>query len=450
MEQQANDKPNAQGKKPIVPILACLLVLAVGVGIYLFMNQAQPKNQVQVPDIVYMELTEAEAQLAEAGLKVGTITEEEDEEIPIGDVVLDIDPEAETTVDEGTEVDIIVSKGPKLTDTATVPDVVGLSPEEAEEVLADAMFIPMPGKQVYSDTVEPGKVCAQSIKANSDATILSVVTYDTSLGKEQVSVPDVTGKTAKDARNALNKAGLGVDTTTSYNDKVAKDSVISQSVAKGTKVTKGTIVTLELSLGPKPATTVPVPNILSYTRDDAIRALESAGLDWDYSGDENGTVVSVRPAPNTQVEPGRTVTFELRAPQQVTAPRQTTPQATNTSDDVSDDDDGDDGDDGMTAQYTRSECEGIALDSVDAGGNARNVTSSGPTTGGGTVYYMVDFDLNNIHYSVEVDAIGGNVINVTETDNGTGNEDVIDGKELPDNDPDTLPDDLLDDDAPED
>jgi beta-lactam-binding protein with PASTA domain len=161
-----------------------------------------------------------------------------------------------TTVDKNSAVNVVVSKGPKPSDSVDVPDVTGLTAEEAENKLIDALFVPQPGPQVNSDTVEAGKVCSQSAEPGTKAQVLSVITYSVSLGKEQVTVPDVAGKSVNEARDILAKAGLGSDTTNSYSDTVKKDVVISQSVAKDTQVPVNTEIVLEVSLGPAaPVTT---------------------------------------------------------------------------------------------------------------------------------------------------------------------------------------------------
>ncbi len=75
---------------------------------------------------------------------------------------------------------------------------------------------------------------------------------------------------------------------------------------------KGTVVTLQVSLGAKPTVKVQVPNILTYTLDDAKAALDSAGLKYQYTGDVDGTVASMNPQPGTEVNQGSTVSFTLQ------------------------------------------------------------------------------------------------------------------------------------------
>lgn len=301
-------------KKTPVVVLSALLVVALGVIVYLMAgNNKEPESTqtVSVPDVVKVEQHDAEKLIVSTGLTVGKVDQASSDDIVSGHVISQ-DPAAGTQVDENTAVNIVVSTGKAKPNKTTVPDLTGKSQEEAEKALKDAKLVAVPGNPVYSDTVDPGKVCTQSVAAGTQVDEGSQVVFSTSLGNETVVVPDVKGKTIDEARDTLNKAGLGTDTTSAYSDKVAKDCVISQSVPKDTKVVKGTVITLQISLGAKPKTKVKVPDIYTYTLEEAKKALDSAGLMYRYSGDNDGTVVSVDPEPGTEVDQGSTVTFTLQ------------------------------------------------------------------------------------------------------------------------------------------
>jgi hypothetical protein len=45
--------------------------------------------------------------------------------------------------------------------------------------------------------------------------------------------------------------------------------------------------------------------------------------------------------------------------------------------------------------------------------------SAKKVVGGGTIYYAVELDLGDVHYSVQVDAIGGDVISADQVHAGT-------------------------------
>ena len=97
------------------------------------------------------------------------------------------------------------------------------------------------------------------------------------------------------------------------------------------------------------------------------------------------------------------------APQQQQAQPQAQPQAEQGS--------------GMEVKVSREGAIAIARDYTGAGGQAKgeayNVTCRGPITGGGTVYYVVELDLGEVHYSVTVDAVEGNVISADQVHAGT-------------------------------
>ena len=77
---------------------------------------------------------------------------------------------------------------------------------------------------------------------------------------------------------------------------------------------------------------------------------------------------------------------------------------------------------GTELAYSSDDAIQIATTAMGAGGQAKgqanNVTVSGPTEGGGTTYYVVEFDLGDVHYSVNVDATDGHVYNATQVFNG--------------------------------
>ncbi len=73
---------------------------------------------------------------------------------------------------------------------------------------------------------------------------------------------------------------------------------------------------------------------------------------------------------------------------------------------------------GMEAKFTKDQCIYNAKSSTGAGDSATNVTCSDLITGGGTLYYIVEFDLTGAHFRVMVDAIDGGIIDVTESVNG--------------------------------
>lgn len=424
MGQPGSAEPTKSGKGPLIPILIGVVVVALGVVGYLFATGFfTPK--VEVPELGLLSQEEAEQALTAAGLKVGTVSEKEDPAgFKVGGFVIEQDPAAQTSVPQGSAVNIVLSIGFSLDDPVTVPDLTGLTPEEAEEKLLDAMLIPQPGGSVYNDQVEPGKVCAQSTVAGTQLSMLETVTYQTSLGKEKVAVPDVVGKNVKEARDILTQAGLSVDTTQVYNDNVAAENVISQSVAKDEQVDKGTTVTIEVSLGKKPAAKVSVPNVLTYDLDSAKRTLESAGLAYRVVGDDSGTIVAIRPNYGSQVDQGSTVEIEVKRVQQVQPQQQQQQQQQPKPE----------GQEELTDEEVAAILLSMPLDEEEMIDLATSTVLERKGLGSdfaasfteieeaGEGSYIVTFDINENHYRVAIDSDTGEILEIVEYEpDGTEN-----------------------------
>ena len=74
--------------------------------------------------------------------------------------------------------------------------------------------------------------------------------------------------------------------------------------------------------------------------------------------------------------------------------------------------------DGMEAQFSKDQCIYNATSSTGAGDAATNLTCSDLIDGGGTLYYIVEYDLTGSHYRVMVDATDGGIIDVMESVDG--------------------------------
>ncbi len=137
---------------------------------------------------------------------------------------------------------------------------------------------------------------------------------------QQVPLPDVAGKSAKDARTALLQAGFRVKKgADAPSDTVAAGSVISTDPAASTPVSAGTVITLTVSSGPQaqqPVAPVPttgtVPNAVGMSLPDARNALAAVGYGQIATspvttGAAACTVVSQNPGGGTAADPAATV-----------------------------------------------------------------------------------------------------------------------------------------------
>ncbi|MEV6672390.1 Stk1 family PASTA domain-containing Ser/Thr kinase [Streptomyces sp. NPDC051162] len=196
----------------------------------------------EVPNVAGMTLDEAKRKIEGAGLTVGEVGKQFSGETPQGSV-LATDPKPGMERRPDTPVALTVSKGAAL----SVPKVQGMTVAAATSALADkGLKVEVSDSQVYSD-VPKGSVAAQSPGDGEQLAKGDTVTLTVSKGKEMVTVPDVTGKSEADAKQALTSAGFKVSVDRPFF--FPRDSVDSQSVKGGDQAAKGDTITIRMKSG---------------------------------------------------------------------------------------------------------------------------------------------------------------------------------------------------------
>ena len=177
-------KPKNHGWIWAVGVLVVVALAALGVAYAAgaFDKDTPPaQKKVAVPDLVGMTEQGAATALDQVGLKLGKVVNEQSDKGPAGTVVAQ-DPAAGKELDEGAAVALTLSSGasPSPPPTATVPDVVGSTQDEATQTLADAGFV---AEVVQEASLTPaGEVVSQSPTGGVVATPGSKVTIRVSTG----------------------------------------------------------------------------------------------------------------------------------------------------------------------------------------------------------------------------------------------------------------------------
>ena len=205
-------------------------------------------EQVKVPDLYNMTQEQALKALETVGLKGVEGPRAFSTDVKEGHIISQ-DPAGGMTVDAGTTITYVVSNG---ADSVTVPDLTGMTEQQAMDTLNGLGLKGLVGSRQASDTVEADHVISQNPAAGYKLEAGTQITFTISTGVAEVTVPSLTGLTQPAARSTLVNAGLTLGNVTSeYSDQTV-DSVISQSVVYGTSVAKGTPIDIVLSKGPKP------------------------------------------------------------------------------------------------------------------------------------------------------------------------------------------------------
>ena len=165
-----------------------------------------------LPELAGRTRGEAETALAELRLVAVPAEEAFSEDVPDGEVIswrVPSEPElvAGGEVLPDVEVEFVVSKGPE---PRTLPDLVGLSVEDATAQLEDIRIRINVSDAVFDNDVEAGAIVAANPPAGSILERDATVTVTPSKGPDLVVLPDLTGQTLAQARVTLAEAGLQI------------------------------------------------------------------------------------------------------------------------------------------------------------------------------------------------------------------------------------------------
>ncbi len=203
----------------------------------------------EVPDLTGVEEAVALNEVSGNGWVIETQRERSDE-VPEIDHVVRTEPIAGEMLDEGATFVIVVSDGYEL---RTLPELTDMPVSEAVDTLTELRLIPVEAPPEYSEDVPEGSVIRWQVEGDAALTAGAQVLPDTtivltaSLGPEPRPAPDLTNLTAAEATAAL----------------------------------------------------------------DALQLVTAQGEDLFSNEIEAGRVVTQIPAPETPVERGGTVTFQL-------------------------------------------------------------------------------------------------------------------------------------------
>ncbi|WP_035799334.1 Stk1 family PASTA domain-containing Ser/Thr kinase [Kitasatospora mediocidica] len=176
--------------------------------------------QTPVPDVTGKPKDAANQTLTGAGFALGTPQYANDPSVP-QDSVISQNPAAGSPAAAGATITLTISQGPGK---VAVPSVVGQTTDVATQTLADAGFAVDSSKTTPSTDPSKvvGTVASQSPAANGKAAPGAKITLIIYAAPAKIQVPDVTGKSVKDATAALRNAGLGF----SYNGPSDNNAIV--------------------------------------------------------------------------------------------------------------------------------------------------------------------------------------------------------------------------------
>ncbi|HMB53703.1 MAG TPA: PASTA domain-containing protein [Thermoanaerobaculia bacterium] len=191
------------------------------------------------------------------------------------------------------------------------PEIVGLSSHEARDLLTDSGLVMSTAESGRFDAeVAAGSVLEQKPSPRTLVKRGSRVEVVLSLGPQQLTVPDLTGRSFQAAQVALASNGLALGRTLQVVSRTSPGgTVVAQAPSPGQQVTPSGTVDLMLAQGSNGGQRYVMPDLVYRDYDDVRRFFEAAGLRLGrvtfelYEGVRGGTVLRQFPVAGHPLTP---------------------------------------------------------------------------------------------------------------------------------------------------
>lgn len=252
-EETGADNMKRRKLKPAGMAMIAIALIGLLSGVLFMMGGNLFGQDVAVPDIVGMNMKDADAELTKVGLVMKVIAHENNPDVE-KDAVVSQNPGSGRKVKSGKEIEVVISAG---SEQVTVPDIRGVSLSEAKVRLANQGLNLVTSQEVYDEKYAAGIVISQNPEADATADAGTNVNVVVSKGKQpnKVAVPDLKGLSLSTATQKLQDSKLELgEVTRQASNTYFTDQVSAQDQAAGVMVDEGTKVNVTVSTGPGPTT----------------------------------------------------------------------------------------------------------------------------------------------------------------------------------------------------
>ncbi|MGQ0679243.1 MAG: Stk1 family PASTA domain-containing Ser/Thr kinase [Actinomycetota bacterium] len=310
-ESPANPPPQRRRGSSLFGALVLLAFLAaLGAGGYWALQSLSPNPAAdrEVPDVVGQDVVVAQRRVGQSGLSSEVVRRDFHPTVPAGHVISQAPEEGtKVTGDRQVTVELVESRGPEQLD---VPELQGLTRQEAEQRLIDAGLTLGNISTQPDDVVEQGRVVAQDPGPASRANKGQQVSLILSSGRELLSVPELIDLDQASAEARIAEAGLSAQPSEGCDPTKDDGLVVGQDPAAGAEVEEGAEVTFALNR------TLTVPNVVGQGEAQALAQLTQSGFET-VEVDRGGglglfnAVVAQSPAPGQQACAGQKVRLTI-------------------------------------------------------------------------------------------------------------------------------------------
>jgi eukaryotic-like serine/threonine-protein kinase len=241
-------------KKYIAAILiSAFFMIFLGIAGLVFFDRivmpgyARTGEEYPVPDITGYGIVQARGILSSEGFVISDeINRVVNYDIP-SDQVLDQYPKPGAKCKKGRVIFVTVSTGAL---PVTVPDLIGLSPQDAKYRISDSKLVLDSILYEFSTDFPEGVVMGQSLVVSDSVDIGDTLYIVVSVGKHpsEFVVPNVTEQPLEKAAETINKSGFKIsEVVRVFNLDYLPDTVLDQKPAAGDIVYKGAEIRLLVS-----------------------------------------------------------------------------------------------------------------------------------------------------------------------------------------------------------
>ena len=285
-----NERDGARKSRPWIKWIAIILAIALA-GLLIgfafdYWNTSQQQqaeqeqdqeaqaNMVTVPNVEDRPRSEVIAELEDLDLLV-TVNEEANPDIA-RDNAIRINPAPGSQLQRNSTVILTVSSGREITE---VPDVVGLSLEDASRALSDAgLSMSDSVEEEESSADNTGRVTQQNPPAGSQLSRGSRVTVTVGTGPRMIRVPsNLVGQDIEDVRSTLD--AMGFDVQVENVDSTETDGQVLSVSDEGNEIPADSTVTVRVSNGQL----IVAPDLVRQTPEEAEEALRDAGWSGSFN-----------------------------------------------------------------------------------------------------------------------------------------------------------------------
>jgi eukaryotic-like serine/threonine-protein kinase len=194
----------------------------------------------------------------------------------------------------------------------TVPNVKGLDEAAAMEKLEEANLEPVISDTTYDEKFAKGSIILQKPVAGEVVKEGRRIYLFISGGEPVVLVPNLKGKSLRDAKLSLERVGLKMGRIEEVPSDNPKDMIFDQEFTEGTKLKKGSSVGIYISMG-EGAGSIEVPDLIGKSLAEAEQILADNSLTVGKINYQRSfsllpnTVLDQYPSKGNRIEPGEAV-----------------------------------------------------------------------------------------------------------------------------------------------